>query len=58
LLLDHGPDNEGPRWQSSSETFHDLETVLACVADDPAIVVLGPPGAGKSTLLRYCCSMP
>ena len=51
LLLDQGEDAPGPRWQRSSETFHDLGEVLARVPE-PAVVVLGPPGSGKSTLLR------
>ncbi len=53
LLLDQGPDAPGVHFQSSNESFHDLHEVLARVADDPAVVVLGPPGAGKSTLLRH-----
>jgi formylglycine-generating enzyme required for sulfatase activity len=52
LLLDQGEDAQGLRWQRVSETFHDLEEVLARVPE-PAVVVLGPPGSGKSTLLRY-----
>ena len=52
LLLDQGEDAPGPRWQRGSETFHDLEEVLARVPE-PAVVVLGAPGSGKSTLLRH-----
>jgi formylglycine-generating enzyme required for sulfatase activity len=52
LLLDQGEDAPGPRWQRGSQTFHDLEEVLAQVPE-PAVVVLGPPGSGKSTLLRH-----
>ncbi len=50
LLLDQGPQAEGPRWQPQ-RSFDDLRDVLA-EADDPALVLLGPPGCGKSTLLR------
>jgi formylglycine-generating enzyme required for sulfatase activity len=50
LLLDQGPQAEGPRWQAQ-RSFDDLRDVLA-EADDPALVLLGPPGCGKSTLLR------
>jgi hypothetical protein len=52
LLLDQGEDASGPRWQSASETFSDLQEVLAKVTEQ-AVVVLGPPGSGKSTLLRH-----
>ncbi len=50
LLLDQGPQAEGPRWQAQ-RSFDDLREVLA-EADDQALVLLGPPGCGKSTLLR------
>jgi formylglycine-generating enzyme required for sulfatase activity len=52
LLLDQGPEAQGPRWAVQGERkFQDLDEVLAQVPDQ-AIVLLGPPGSGKSTLLR------
>jgi hypothetical protein len=51
LLLDQGPEAQGTRWQAQQNTFDDLREVLA-EAQEPALVLLGPPGCGKSTLLR------
>ena len=51
VLVDHGPDAQGTRWQAQPRSFQDLREVLAEVSE-PAVVVLGPPGCGKSTLLR------
>jgi formylglycine-generating enzyme required for sulfatase activity len=50
LLVDRGEEAR-QRWQVASETYDDLGTVLAAVANQ-ALVLLGPPGSGKSTLLR------
>jgi len=51
LLLDQGPEAQGTRWQAQQNTFDDLRKVLV-EAQEPALVLLGPPGCGKSTLLR------
>jgi formylglycine-generating enzyme required for sulfatase activity len=51
LLVDQGPDAQGARWQAQQNTFDDLRSVLV-EAQEPALVLLGPPGCGKSTLLR------
>ncbi len=51
LLVDQGPDAQGPRWQTGKQ-FQELRQVLDDVTDQ-AIVLLGPPGSGKSTLLRH-----
>ncbi|MFO1430844.1 MAG: SUMF1/EgtB/PvdO family nonheme iron enzyme [Candidatus Competibacteraceae bacterium] len=51
LLLDQGPDTQGPRWQAGRQ-FRELGEVLD-ETPEQAIVLLGPPGSGKSTLLRH-----
>lgn len=51
LLVDHGEQAAGGRWQALRERHDDLTRLLA-VLPDPALVILGPPGSGKSTLLR------
>ncbi|WP_313929253.1 SUMF1/EgtB/PvdO family nonheme iron enzyme [Pseudoxanthomonas sp.] len=51
LLVDQGPDAQGARWQAQQDSFDDLRDVLG-KAQEPALVLLGPPGCGKSTLLR------
>lgn len=51
LLLDHGEEAAGGRWQARRERYADLTALLAELPD-PAVVLLGPPGSGKSTLLR------
>ncbi|MBE2259301.1 MAG: SUMF1/EgtB/PvdO family nonheme iron enzyme [Rhodobacteraceae bacterium] len=52
LLIDQGTrPGQGTRWQAQPNSFDDLREVLAA-AQEPALVLLGPPGCGKSTLLR------
>lgn len=51
LLVDHGEQAAGGRWQAHRERHDDLFRLLAELPD-PALVILGPPGSGKSTLLR------
>ncbi len=51
LLLDQGPDTQGPRWQADRQ-FQELREVLD-ETPEQAVVLLGPPGSGKSTLLRH-----
>jgi len=51
LLLDQGPDAQGPRWQAGRQ-FQELREVLD-ETPEQAVVLLGPPGSGKSTLLRH-----
>ncbi len=52
LLLDHGLESEGPRFQASQEKFDDLWDLLQKIPNK-ACVLMGRPGCGKSTVLRY-----
>lgn len=51
LLIDQGEEAVQGRWQPKEERYDSLHALLES-AEDPALVLLGPPGSGKSTILR------
>ena len=53
LLIDQGPDAQGPRFirDSQRQKYNSLAALLTNM-DDNAAVLLGKPGSGKTTLLR------